>query len=1125
MDLKLNNYEILIEKLDRFIRKYYVNKIVRGSILFLSLAIGMFLLFNFLENEFYFSKPIRKSLFFSYIVISLAALGYYILLPLSKYFKLGKTISHENAAIIIGNHFSNVKDKLLNILQLHGQTQSNNENELLLAGIDQKSKEIKLVPFRNAINLQGNRKFLKYLLPPALILLLVLLFAPRIIKSSTKRIINNDEVFTRPAPFQFEILNKTLEAVQYSDLVLKVRTNGKYIPADVFIEIDDFRYHLSKNQEGEFEYTFKNIQSDIEFQLISGKVFSDDYEINVIPRPVITDFSIFVDYPAYTGQKDEMLKNTGDLLILEGTVLKWDFNSMNTDLLKMQFMSDKTKRFVLNPDDENFTYQRRMVNDDNYKIYIINNRITVPDSMSYSISVVKDKYPSISVDQIRDSLDDSMIYFIGNVSDDYGFSSLTFNYRIGEKDGSISGIKSKKLNILKSKNFDFRYILDFSDIQLKPGQSLKYFFEVKDNDGVNGPKSTISNEMEFRTISEEEFLKDENKNEEDIKKNLEKIQQESKKIKDKLKKLKEKLMQKKEAEWQDKKELEKLLEKEKELQKLLEDAKNKLEENLKRQENFKQLDESILNKQEQLQKLFQESLSEEQKDLMQKIEELMKELQKEEMMDQMDEMNLDGEKLEKQMDRMLELFKQLELEKEMKEAVNELNKLSDKQEKLSEETKNKEKSNEELGKEQEKLNKEFDKTKDKVGDLMKKNKELEHPKNLAKDNEEKMEEIKDEMDKSNDQIDENKNSGASQSQKSAAQKMKKMANSLEMQMAGSEKEQHEEDLKALRQLLENLLTLSFDQENLMKRSGNVIVNSPAFKKILVDQNKIKEDFKIVEDSLQALSKRVMEIQSFVNDKVREIKGSLEQSLKKLQNDDQLPGTRDFPNVNKSQHESMKGLNDLALMLDESMQQMQKNGSGMPGSGSCNKPGGTGSKPGKSGKEPMDKIAKGQEKLTEKMKQMLSQMQGKSGKGGMPREFAEAAKQQAELRKALEQLKRERQEQGKGSGNELQKMIEDMNRIEEDLVNKRLDGQLLKRQQDLTSRLLEAERADRQRGFDNERKSETGTEKEKKIPPAIEKYLKEREAQLELYRSVSPTLKPFYRDLVRKYVEKMQNGNK
>ena len=1123
MDNKLSSYQILIEKLDRFIRKFYINKIIRGAILFSAILIALFLAFNLLESQFYFNRSIRKLIFYGFIGISLSALAYFVIVPLAKYFRLGKVLSHENAAIIIGNHFSNVKDKLLNILQLYGQSQSNQDNELLFASIDQKSEEIRIVPFRTAVNLSNNKKFLKYLIPPALFLLLLLLFAPGIIKSSTKRLINNDTDFVRPAPFEFKIVNNTLEAVQYSDLLLKVKIKGDYLPSDVYIDIEDFQYHLTKSSPDEFEYVFKNIQQDIDFQLYSGRVKSENYEIKVIPKPVITDFSIYVDYPAYTEQKDEMIKNTGDLLVLEGSILRWDFNSMNTDLLKMNFQSDKNKRYLIEPDAGNFRFTRKIINDDIYKLYIVNNRISIPDSMSYSINVVKDKFPTINIDQVRDSLDDSMIYFVGNISDDYGFSSLSFNYRVGEKDGSISSVKSKKINFSKARNFDFRYILDFSDIKLKPGQTLKYYFEVKDNDGVNGPKSSVSGEMEFRTITEEEYNEKENQNEEDIKKNLDKIQQEAKKIRDKLKKLQEKLIQKKEAEWQDKKELEKLLEKEKELQKLLEEAKKKLEENLKKQQDFKQIDESILNKQEQLQKMFEEALSEEQKDLMQKIEELMKELQKDEMMDQMDQMSLDEEKLEKQMDRMLELFKQLELEKEISESIKELNKLADKQEKLSEETKDKAKTNEDLKKEQQDLNKEFEKTQDKVEELMKKNEELEHPKNLAEDNEEKMEEIMEDMEKSDEQIEENKNSPASQSQKSAAQKMKKMAKSLEMQMAGSEKEQHEEDLKALRQLLENLLTLSFDQESLMKRSGSVIVNSPAFKKVLVDQHKIKEDFKIVEDSLHALSKRVIEIQSFVNDKVREIKGSLDQSLKKLENDDQLPGSRDFNAANKAQHESMKGLNDLALMLDESMQQMQQNASGMPGSGSCDKPGGTGKKPGKSGKKPMDKIAKGQEKLTEQMKEMISKMQGKSGKGGLPKEFAEAAKQQAELRKALEQIKREKQEEGKGGGNELQKMIDDMNKIEEDLVNKRLDGQLIKRQQEITNRLLEADKADRQRGFENERKSETGTEKERKVPPAIEKYLKERESQLELYRSVSPTLKPFYRDLVRDYIEKMKNN--
>ena len=531
-----------------------------------------------------------------------------------------------------------------------------------------------------------------------------------------------------------------------------------------------------------------------------------------------------------------------------------------------------------------------------------------------------------------------------------------------------------------------------------------------------------------------------------------------------------------------------------------------------------------MEKQEQIQKMFEESLSEEQKDLMEKIQEMMEELNKEDMMDKMEEMSMDQEKVEKQMDRLLELFKQLELEKEMQETIDKLNDLAEKQEKLSEETKKQEQSKDELEKKQEELNKEFEKVKDKLSDLTKKNKKLETPKNLAEDNKEKMEEIKEDMDEGKEQLEQNKPQEASQSQKSAAQKMKDMAKSLGMQMQGSSQEQHEEDIKALRQLLENILTLSFDEEALMDKTNGLIVNSPAYKKVLKDQYRIKEDFEIVEDSLQALSKRVAEIETFVVDKVAEIKKGIKGCLDKLENDGKYPGTRDFPEAIKEEHSTMKGLNDLALMLDESMQQMQKNGSGMPGSGSCNKPGGTGKKPGKSGDKATDKIAKGQAALTKKMKSMLEKMRGKQGGDkGMAKEFAEAAKRQAEMRRALEKMKRDKQGEGKGGGKDLQKLIDEMNKIEEDLVNKRLDAQLIKRQENITSRLLEADKADRKRGYDNQRKSKTASPKIKKMPPEVEKYLKERESQLEMYKSISPSLKPFYRKLVEDYIRTLKKN--
>ncbi len=112
----MTNYEVLIQKLDQFIRKYYLNKAIRGTLYFTATILVLFLLYSVLEHNYYFDKGVRKFMFFSFIGISLAGLVYWIGTPLLSMLRLGKTISHEQAAQIIGDHFPDVQDRLLNVL-------------------------------------------------------------------------------------------------------------------------------------------------------------------------------------------------------------------------------------------------------------------------------------------------------------------------------------------------------------------------------------------------------------------------------------------------------------------------------------------------------------------------------------------------------------------------------------------------------------------------------------------------------------------------------------------------------------------------------------------------------------------------------------------------------------------------------------------------------------------------------------------------------------------------------------------------------------------------------------------------------------------------------------------------
>ena len=217
-----------------------------------------------------------------------------------------------------------------------------------------------------------------------------------------------------------------------------------------------------------------------------------------------------------------------------------------------------------------------------------------------------------------------------------------------------------------------------------------------------------------------------------------------------------------------------------------------------------------------------------------------------------------------------------------------------------------------------------------------------------------------------------------------------------------------------------------------------------------------------------------------------------------------------------QQRTMKNVNDLALMLSEVMNQMQQQMAAMmSGNQMCNNP----NPQGQNGRQPQDKISKGQQMLNEQMLERMKEALEK-GRGITSKEFAEMAARQAALRKALREKQRELQQSGQGS-KELQELIDEMDPIETELVNKRLDNEMVKRQQDILTRLLEHEKAEREREFEEKRKAETAQQQERKMPPSLEEYIKKRRAETDMYKTVSPSLKPYYKTLVEEYFKSLQ----
>ena len=110
--------KIIFEQLNSFIKKYYYNQLIKGSIYVVAILLIFFILLTSIEYFFAFGVLGRTILFWTYIVINIIVFIKLIIIPILNIFKIGNRINYKVAAKIIGNHFTEIDDKLLNLLEL-----------------------------------------------------------------------------------------------------------------------------------------------------------------------------------------------------------------------------------------------------------------------------------------------------------------------------------------------------------------------------------------------------------------------------------------------------------------------------------------------------------------------------------------------------------------------------------------------------------------------------------------------------------------------------------------------------------------------------------------------------------------------------------------------------------------------------------------------------------------------------------------------------------------------------------------------------------------------------------------------------------------------------------------------
>ncbi|WP_109833061.1 DUF4175 family protein [Reichenbachiella versicolor] len=1089
-----NSFNIIKKNLAEYKKKYFFNQLIKNSIIFLGVVLTVFLLATTLEFSLRLDSSLRTILFYALLTGFGFALINWVAIPFYHWLKSDENLSDIEAARQIGDFFPDLDDKLLNTLQLDSQ---NHNDSLVNAAIEQRSHEISVFKFTKSIKKDDNKKLGKYLAVPIVVFIGILVLIPQFFTESTERIIKYNQEFEPERLFEIQINNTNLEAYRNEDFVLNIEVNGKTLPNEVFLEENGRKFKVSRNISNNYQHTFHNVQTSTEFKLIAADYISPSYKLTLINRPDIRNLQANLIYPQHIKRENELLSNVGNLTLPEGTEVQWQLKTSSTENASIQI--GKATSEMKKTAEDYFTFNYRFLETENYSIQLQNQYSLNKDSISFLVDVIKDQHPSISANILQDTIMHSYIIMNGLIKDDYGLSKLHLIYE------SSNGQKVIPIRIdrsLTSQNFFYQLQLD-SIKDLKAG-NFEYYLKVWDNDGVNGAKSSRSAKYSFKIPSKGEINDKIDQKAEKTKSDLERKIEESKRINNELKQIQNELKSKNKLDWQDKKKLDNLIESKKKLEEELKELNQQNKQSNQQRQQFNEPNEKLQEKAAQLQKLMDQVLDEETKKLYEELQKLLQENTSPDKLENVvEQLQQKEENMEKELERAIEMYKRMQFDFKMEEVIDDLEKLAQEQEQNAKDTQEGNKSKEELKEKQDSINKEFEEIAQEMDKLDELNKELENPKELENFDQEEQS-INESLKESSEQLEDNKKKKSSQSQQNAAQQMQQMSKKMQDMQQSMEMQQMSENLENLRAIVENLVKLSFDQEQILKDFRGVNQSDPRFVTLSQQQLKLKDDAKIIEDSLLALSKRVFQIQSFVTRELSDMNKHINESLQMLRERHQSKAV-------VSQQYAMTSINNLALLLDDVLKQMMAQMAEAMG------------KPQK-GKKGKPKNAPSLSQLQKELNQKIQDLQ-KSGKSGrqLSQELAKLAAEQEALRNQLQQMgeKLQNGEDGKdGLKSGLNDAVKKMEQTETDLVNKRITRQTIRRQQDILTRMLKAEKAMREKELDQQRKGEEAKEISKQVPPSIAEYLKQKEKELELLHAVPTQLNPYYKEEVNKYFQRL-----
>lgn len=1145
----MQSFEIILEKVQQVRDKINKTETFAGILLTVSVSLILLSVFGLFEGIYYLPKFFRNIALGISAAIVLSFSFRKIFIPLGKVFGFAKKQTDEEIAKFIGLKRSEISDTLLNSIQIFKEFSKKKFSEgkiFVELAIKNSAAQIQNLDLTLDVDQKPLKNSSKIFATAVGIFLLPFFLLGNTYFKSFDRIFSPTKDFAPPAEFALEVFPKNVKILKGDSLVVSAKGTGD-LPAQINLILTegirkDTRLVIL-DSDSTYKIRLDGVRDNFLYKFVGekenkfGKItqaVTPSYKVTVQERPFVRFFRAKVISPGYSRIPAAKLPpNTGEIIALKGSKIEIDL-SANNPLKEAEIRFGKSKPTEMKIGEQFASADFTVLEDDVYSFHLRDKEgIESINPINYRITALEDEFPLIKLIYPSEDItlnENLEVPIATEIMDDYGFSKLLLKYAVKKFDSNEENLKfaTRKLSIDKTAvTFaQVQEIWELKSLGLQPEDEVIFFLEVYDNDTVSGPKKTATEKIRLRYPSIDEIFAQFEEEQMQVEETFEELIKKSQDLEEIMEERTRKFKKEQELNWQEKKKLEESVKTQKEINENIEEMAQKMQEMVEELEKNNLISEQILEKYQELQKVMEEIVSPELKKAMEELQKALEQQNPQEIEQAMENFQMSQEEYLDQLERSLELFKNIQLEQKLDELAQRAEELSQKQVELNEETAKSDstntKNNEKLADRQKALaqeEKQMEELAKEVEELFKDTKNK-TPEAFQEGTEQlKNSQTQQKMQESSEQIQQGQKQQAQQNQQQQTQQMQQFATQMRQAQQQFQQQQLDKMLSEMSKLVQNMLEISRQQEAFKNESATLQPRSPRMNDSAKNQSDLTQATKQSTQKLSDLSKKSFFISSG-------LLATMGQSIEEMEKATQSLADNKGREASKNQEKATQGVNQAILQMNQAMQAMQMSGSssGM-----------------EQYMEALQQMAGQQQGLNGQTQQMMGmqpggqkgqqqpggmQPGGQQGQGGNPSPLGlgSLAAQQKALQEALETLqqKMERGSSGKPLG-DLGQIGKEMGEIAKELKERNVGQKTVRKQQRVLSRLLDAQRSVNKEKLSRKRKSRTAEFFTRKDLGNLPENLGEKRNILreDLLKALEEGYSKNYQEIIKTYFDALQ----